>query len=109
MSKFTKKFVAIATVLTVSVMIVGPGVAQGAISSTCRANLSTCTQTELTEYIAELMATLTALQTAAGQSTGGTGVTGCTISSFNTNLSQGMTSADVKCLQVVLNSDAPLR
>lgn len=95
MSNFTKKFVAIATALTLSVGLVAP--AQGATVEELNALIAS-----LTAQLASLTAQMTALQ---GGTTSGT-VSGCTITSFNTNLSQGMTNADVKCLQVILNSDA---
>ena len=42
---------------------------------------------------------------AEGGTSGGT-ITGCTITSFDTNLTIGSTGDDVKCLQIVFNSDA---
>jgi len=50
--------------------VVGAGVAQAAISDECRADISTCTSEELTEYIAELSATLQALQNQLATLTG---------------------------------------
>jgi len=62
------------------------------------------TTAELQAQIDTLLATLATLQAQLG-TVGGTGtVTGCTITSFSRNLSQGMTGDDVKCLQIVLNS-----
>jgi len=87
MSKFTKSIVAIATALTLCVAI--GGVAKGV------------TVEELQAQINALLAQLATLQ---GQTTGT--VTGCTITSFDTNLSQGSTGAAVKCLQIILNSSA---
>ena len=46
--------------------------ALAAISAGCRADVSTCTQAELAEYIAELTVTLNALQTQLGQVQPGT-------------------------------------
>jgi len=88
MSNFTKKIVAIATALTLCVMI--GGAAKGV------------TVDELQAQINALLAQLATLQ---GQTTGGT-VSGCTITSFDANLAQGSTGAAVKCLQIILNSDA---
>ncbi|MFH1401616.1 MAG: hypothetical protein ABIG40_01505 [Parcubacteria group bacterium] len=99
MSKLTKKFVAIATALTVSVMLVGPGTAQGATIEELNALIAS-----LSAQLASLTAQLAALQG------GGTGtVSGCTITSFDRDLSQGMEGADVKCLQIILNSDVDTR
>jgi len=88
-----KKIIAIATALTTVMMIAGPSAA-GAV-----------TADELQAQINALLAQLSALQ---GQlaTVGGTpaAVSGCTITSFTRNLSQGATGADVKCLQIILNS-----
>ncbi|UZE93489.1 MAG: peptidoglycan-binding protein [Candidatus Nealsonbacteria bacterium] len=86
-----KKIIAIITVLTVWGSIATPAFA--------------ITVEELQTQIATLLATINALQTqlAALQ---GTAVTGCTITSFDQNLKQGMSGDDVKCLQIVLNSSA---
>lgn len=87
---FAKKIVAIATVLT---MIGGP-----ALGATIE---------ELQAQIDALLSQLSTLQSqlAALQGTTPT-VSGCTISSFDRNLSQGMSGDDVKCLQIILNSSA---
>ncbi|MFH1036843.1 MAG: peptidoglycan-binding domain-containing protein, partial [Patescibacteria group bacterium] len=90
MSTITKKIVAIAMALSVFALVAP---AQGA------------TVEELQAQINSLLATLATLQAQLSGTTQ-TGVTGCTITSFATDLSQGMTSADVKCLQIILNSDA---
>jgi hypothetical protein len=94
MSNIKKKIVAVVTGLTLVVMM-APGLAQGA------------TVEELQAQINALLAQLATLQSqlAALQGTTPT-VTGCTITSFARNLKQGMTGDDVKCLQIVLNSDA---
>ena len=94
MSNIVKKTVSIVTALTVSVWLVGPGLAQGA------------TVDELQAQIDALLAQLAALQNQLADLQGGDGavVTGCTITSFDRNLKQGMSGDDVKCLQIVLNS-----
>jgi peptidoglycan hydrolase-like protein with peptidoglycan-binding domain len=94
MSNIKKKIVAVVTGLTLVVMM-APGLAQGA------------TAEELQAQINQLLAQLQQLQSqlAALQGTTPT-VTGCTITSFARNLKQGMTGDDVKCLQIILNSDA---
>jgi hypothetical protein len=89
-----RKIFAAITGLAVAAMIVAPSSAQA------------LTAAELQTQINALMAQLATLQgqlSDLGGSTGGT-VTGCAIASFTKNLSQGMTGADVKCLQIVLNS-----
>jgi len=96
MSKFTNKIVAIATALSVMTMVAGPAGAQTTADLQALIN-------SLTSQLASLTAQLAAIQ--GGTTTTG-GVTGCTISSFTRDLSQGATGADVKCLQVILNSDA---
>jgi len=52
---------------------------------------------EITKLINQLKARLAQLTGAAYE--------GCTITSFDRNLSQGMSGDDVKCLQIILNSD----
>ncbi len=97
MNNLKKKIIAIVTGLTLVVMM-APGLALGGTA----------------EDIAALQATIAALQTqlnaAAAQLATLQGVapavTGCTITSFDRNLKQGMTGDDVKCLQIILNSDA---
>jgi len=96
----TKKIVAIVTVLTCTVMMVGfTTPTQAAISAGCRADISTCSAAELTEYITELSTIVQQLNTRYQQLIGApaAGVTGCTITSFAQNLKQGMTGDDVKC------------
>jgi hypothetical protein len=62
---------------------------------------------ELQAQIDALLAQLAALQAQLAGEGGGTGtITGCTITSFDRNLSAGMSGDDVKCLQIVLNSAA---
>ena len=93
MNRFIKKIVAVATVLTVFSMVGGPAFAM--------------TAEEIQASINSLMATLAGLQAQLAALQGGTGgTTACTITSFDTNLSQGMTGEAVKCLQKILNSDA---
>jgi hypothetical protein len=87
-----KKIVAITTVLTVFASF---------------SPASAATIEELEQQIATLLAQLSTLQAQLATLKGETppGVTGCTITSFNRNLSQGMSGDDVKCLQIILNSD----
>src|SRR4030042_4439973 len=93
MSNFTKKIVAIATALSVTVMVAGP-------TSAATVEELQALITSLTAQLASLTTQLNAIQSG----TGGT-VSGCTITSFTRNLSQGMSGTDVKCLQIILNSD----
>jgi len=88
-----KKIVAIITTFTFLSTIAGP--AMGA------------TIAELQAQIADLLALITSLSSQLAALQGGTGtVTGCTISSFDRSLKTGMSGDDVKCLQIVLNSDS---
>ena len=85
-----KKIVAILTVLTVFSMV-SPVLA--------------LTAEELQASINDLMAQLTLLQAQLAALQGApAGITGCTITSFDRNLSQGSSGDDVKCLQIILNS-----
>ncbi len=98
MSKLAKKFATIATVITVLAMVVGP-VAPAQAQTTA----------ELQAQVAALQAQLSALLAQLGSTTGTTGTTGTLptgCASFDRNLKVGMTGADVKCLQQVLNSDS---
>lgn len=104
----TKKIVASIVGLAMVVMV-APGVAQGVISDTCRADIATCTSAELTEYIAELTATVNALNARLTALTGAPAVgvpAACTGITFTANLRLGSTGAAVKCLQAFLNTDA---
>ncbi len=65
------------------------------------------TAEELQVQIDALLAQLTQLQTQLAELQGVTPtVEGCTITSFDRNLSIAMTGDDVKCLQIVLNTDS---
>jgi len=77
MSNFTKKIVAIATALSVTVMVAGPVGAQTTADLQALIN-------SLTAQLASLTAQLAALQ--GGTTTGVS--TGCTITSFTRDLSQ---------------------
>lgn len=96
MSNLIRKIVAVATVLTVAVWLIGPGIAQGATIDELLAQIA-----QYEKLLKDLQAQIIVLQ-------GGTTptVTGCTIASFARNLKQGMSGDDVKCLQIILNSDA---
>lgn len=87
----TKKIIAIVTVLTVFSLVGSPVLA--------------ITAEELQTQITALLAQLTTLQAQLATLQGvQPTVSGCTITSFAQNLKQGMTGADVKCLQIILNS-----
>ncbi|MCK4781693.1 hypothetical protein KAS79_02065 [Candidatus Parcubacteria bacterium] len=62
--------------------------------------ISEMTIPELQAKIVEITALIAQLQAQLA----GTTVAGCTITSFDRNLSQGMAGDDVKCLQIVLNT-----
>jgi len=89
----------------------------GVVSDACKADLSQCTTEELTEYIAELSATLQALQNQLGALQGqGTTPTTPTASNytgipagftFTKNLYQGMRDQDVVYLKKVLDVEVP--
>jgi hypothetical protein len=88
-----RKIIAIVTSLTVWASIASPALA--------------ITADELQAQIDALLAQLSNLQNQLAGMTGGTGtITGCTITSFDRALKQGMSGDDVKCLQIILNSAA---
>ncbi len=90
-----KKIISIVMILTVSAWLVGPGVAQA------------ITADELQVQIDALMAQLATLQSQLADLTGeAPTIAGCTITSFDRNLSVGDTGTDVNCLQIVLNSSS---
>ena len=69
---------------------------------------------QLEQQLAQYQSQLNTLQggetTGTTEATGGaTAIEGCTITSFDRNLKVGMTGDDVKCLQIVLNSDSDTR
>jgi len=88
----TKKIVAIVMTVASAALIAGPALA--------------LTQAELQAMIDSLMAQIVALQAQLGQTTGGATVSGCSITSFTKNLTIGAKGDDVKCLQIILNSDS---
>jgi len=94
MNKLTKKIVASIVMVTCSVWLMGPGVTQA------------ITAAELQVQIDAIQEQIIALQTQLTELEGGETVTveGCTITSFDQNLKQGMSGDDVNCLQIVLNS-----
>jgi len=94
MNNTIKKIVATITGLALAATM-APGLAQA------------LTAEELQDQIDALLAQLQTLQSQLAQLQGTTPtVSGCTITSFDRNLKLGMTGDDVKCLQIVLNSDA---
>ncbi|MDI6603518.1 MAG: hypothetical protein QME57_05495, partial [Patescibacteria group bacterium] len=86
----------------------------GAISPECRADLTKCTTTELTEYIAELNATVAALQAQLETLTGPSATPTAAVYegipdgfTFTKNLSLGMKDPDVVYLKKVLDVEIP--
>jgi len=99
MTQTLKKFVAIATLMASVMMVAAPGEAYA------------LTADELAEQIAALQEQLAALTAQLDEVDGeeeeaaAVAVEGCDVSSFDRNLKQGMSGDDVKCLQIVMNSD----
>jgi len=92
-----KKLIAIATILSVAVMIGGVTPAKATTVAELQATISA-----LQQQLNAALAQLAQLKGTSGSSTGGTTSTAsCT---FTRNLYPGMTGADVKCLQQYLNS-----
>ncbi|XOB42174.1 MAG: beta strand repeat-containing protein [Candidatus Nealsonbacteria bacterium] len=89
-----KKIVAIITTFTFLFTAAGPA--------------ASATIEELQAQIADLLALISSLSSQLAALQGGTGTTisGCTISSFTRSLKTGMSGDDVKCLQIVLNTDS---
>ncbi len=97
MPNLLKKIVAIATTLTCTVWLVGPGVAQA------------LTADEIQAMIDDLLVQISELQEQLEETEGDTGgevPASCVGVSFDRHLSQGDSGSDVKCLQALLNSDA---
>src|SRR3989344_3757890 len=96
MHSIAKKIIATVTLVASAALMAGPAAA--------------LTAEELQAQINSLLATLSALQAQLtqlqGGTTGGGTVTGCTITSFDANLTLSSRGEAVKCLQVILNSDA---
>ena len=92
MTNLTKKIVAIITTVTSAALIAGPTLA--------------LTSAELQAMIDSLLAQIATLQAQLSETTGGTTVSGCTITSFDRNLTLTSTGEDAKCLQIILNSSA---
>ncbi len=101
MTQKLKKFVAIATLMASVMMVAAPSPAYA------------LTADELAEQIATLTEQLAALTAQLGELEGdeeeeeaaAVTIEGCEISSFDRNLKEGMSGDDVKCLQIVMNSD----
>jgi len=89
-----KKIVAIVTTFAFLVTGAGPAAAT--------------TVADLQAQIADLLALISNLTTQLNALQGGTGTTisGCTVTSFSRSLKTGMSGDDVKCLQIVLNTDS---
>ena len=69
--------------------------------------VSEMTIAELSAEITRISALIAQLQAQlAGLEEGAPAVEGCTITSFDSNLKKGDTGDDVKCLQIILNSDS---
>jgi len=96
MSNIKKKFLAGLVALTCAVMITAPGTVGAAM-----------TADELQKMIDSLLAQIADLQAELEGDTPAPApaIEGCDITSFDRALKLGMTGDDVKCLQIVLNSD----
>ena len=67
--------------------------------------ISEMTVEEIKEKIFEIMSAIAKLKQLLAQVEGAGTISRCTISKFDRNLRKGMTGEDVKCLQIILNSD----
>jgi|GEM_PF-5276757 len=95
MPNIIKKIIAVVVTLTVSIWLIGPSVAQAVTAEELQAQIDT-----LLAQLATLQAQLATLQ--QGETSI---IVGCTITSFSRNLQGGMSGDDVRCLQIILNSD----
>jgi len=68
--------------------------------------ISEMTIDEIQGKIAQIMAQIKVLQEQLVEAKAAEKISGCTINFFDRNLKQGMSGSDVKCLQIILNSDA---
>ncbi len=93
-----QRIIATITGLAVAAMIVAPVPASALTAAELQAQINT-----LLDQLSVLQDQLADM---TGDSSGGGTVTGCTITSFDRNLKVGESGADVKCLQIVLNSDS---
>ncbi|MDD5145096.1 MAG: peptidoglycan-binding domain-containing protein [Candidatus Pacebacteria bacterium] len=93
-----KKIIATITTVTCAAWMMGPGIAQATTIAELEALIAS-----LTQQLSQATALLSGLQSGSG---GSATVTGCTITSFTNNLKVGSSGQDVKCLQIILNSDA---
>lgn len=92
----TKRIISSIISLTLVAVLVPMGNAQALTAEELRAQIE-----ELRKQLAELQRQLGEL----GETTVPPVVSGCTVTSFDRNLKQGMQGEDVKCLQILLNSD----
>ncbi len=95
MNSLLKKIISSAMIVTCAAFLMGPGAAQA------------LTAAELQVQINALLAQLSTLQSQLTTLQGGTATPGaCSGITFSSNLSQGMSGSDVKCLQAILNQSA---
>ena len=98
-------------ILSVGMMVAVVAVVGGVVVSP-KAHAATMTLEQLQAQIAQLEQQLaqykSQLESVQGGKTTGatTAIKGCSITSFDRSLKVGMTGDDVKCLQIVLNSDS---
>jgi len=80
--------------------------AADAVSPTLEKPISEMTINEIKLKIVEITAVIAILQAELDKLIPASVIKGCSITDFDSNLKQGMTGDDVKCLQIILNSSA---